>query len=111
MSFILKTYYMIYNSCLLYFLVLCFNKTLLKGIISTQNISPVICLIIKNPAGLTGAVAVIASLSSVRFLAVPDSLCIIFACPVVTIVLSAVLLRDKINLVKVSPVTSSSAQC
>ena len=32
---------------------------------------------------------------------VPDALCIIFACPVVTIILSALMLRDKINLVKV----------
>ena len=34
-------------------------------------------------------------------MAVPDALCIIFACPVVTIILSALLLRDKITLVKV----------
>ena len=40
-------------------------------------------------------------------MAVPDALCIIFACPVVTILLSALLLGDKINLVKVK----SSHQC
>ena len=34
-------------------------------------------------------------------MAVPDALCIIFACPLVTIILSALMLRDKINLVKV----------
>ena len=34
-------------------------------------------------------------------MAVPDALCIIFACPLVTIILSAIMLRDKINLVKV----------
>ena len=34
-------------------------------------------------------------------MAVPDALCIIFACPLVTILLSALMLRDKINLVKV----------
>ena len=38
---------------------------------------------------------------------VPEALCIIFACPVVTILLSALLLGDKINLVKVE----SSRQC
>ena len=40
-------------------------------------------------------------------MAVPDALCIIFACPVVTILLSALLLGDKINLVKVE----SGQQC
>ena len=58
-------------------------------------------MILKNPSGITGAVGVITSLSSVSLIPVPDALCIIFACPVVTILLSAVMLRDKINLVKV----------
>ena len=49
----------------------------------------------------------ISSLASVSFMAVPDALCIIFACPVVTILLSALLLGDKINLVKVE----SGQQC
>ena len=31
---------------------------------------------------------------------VPDALCIIFACPVVTIVLSAIMLGDKLNFLK-----------
>ena len=31
---------------------------------------------------------------------VPDALCIIFACPVVTIVLSALMLGDKLNILK-----------
>jgi drug/metabolite transporter (DMT)-like permease len=31
---------------------------------------------------------------------VPDALCIIFACPVVTMVLSAIMLGDKLNSVK-----------
>ena len=52
-------------------------------------------------SGLTGAVAFICSLACVSFMAVPDALCIIFACPVVTILLSAVMLRDKLNLVKI----------
>ena len=50
----------------------------------------------------------ISSLASVSFMAVPDALCIIFACPVITILLSALLLGDKINLVKVE---SSPVQC
>ena len=57
--------------------------------------------------GLTGTVKVISSLASVSFMAVPDALCIIFACPVVTILLSALLLGDKINMVKVE----SGQQC
>ena len=34
-------------------------------------------------------------------MAVPDALCIIFSCPVITILLSSFMLRDKINLLKV----------
>ena len=45
--------------------------------------------------------AFISSLASVSFIDVPDALSIIFACPVVTILLSAVMLRDRLNLVKV----------
>ena len=41
------------------------------------------------------------SLACVSYMAVPDALCIIFACPVVTIGLSAVLLRDKLNAAKI----------
>ena len=59
-------------------------------------------------SGLTGAVAFICSLACVSFMAVPDALCIIFACPVVTILLSAVMLRDKLNLVKVKAIVIRS---
>ena len=52
-------------------------------------------------AGLSGAVAVTCSLASVSFMANTDAVCIILACPLVTIVLSALMLKDKINLVKV----------
>ena len=48
-----------------------------------------------------GAVCFITSLASVTFMPVPDALCIIFACPVVTIALSALLLSDKLNSVKI----------
>jgi len=50
--------------------------------------------------GVIGAISFITSLASVSFMPVPDALCIIFACPVVTIVLSAVMLGDKLNCVK-----------
>jgi len=50
--------------------------------------------------GLVGATAFITSLASVSFMPVPDALCIIFACPVVTILLSAAMLGDKLNSLK-----------
>ena len=50
--------------------------------------------------GASGAVAFITSLASVSFMPVPDALCIIFARPVVTILLSAVVLRDRLNFFK-----------
>jgi len=50
--------------------------------------------------GVLGAVTFITSLSSMTFIEVPDALCIIFACPIVTIVASAMILGDKINLPK-----------
>ena len=51
--------------------------------------------------GTLGAVTFIAALSCVSYMQVPDALCIIFACPVVTIAASAIMLRDKINLAKI----------
>ena len=51
-------------------------------------------------SGLAGAINFIASLASVSFMPVPDALCIIFACPVVTIALSVIILRDKLNILK-----------
>ena len=53
-------------------------------------------------SGLTGSIAFISSLASVSFIDVPDALSIIFACPLVTIFLSAVMLRDKLNPVNMS---------
>ena len=49
---------------------------------------------------MVGAISFITSLASVSFMPVPDALCIIFACPVVTMVLSAVMLGDRLNSVK-----------
>jgi len=51
--------------------------------------------------GVMASLTFITSLACVSFMAVPDALCIIFACPVVTIALSAVLLRDSINIAKI----------
>ena len=41
------------------------------------------------------------SLASVTFIPVPDALCIIFSSPLVTILLSAALLREQLTVVKV----------
>ena len=40
------------------------------------------------------------SITSFTLMAVPDALCIIFACPVVTISLSALILQDRITIPK-----------
>jgi len=50
--------------------------------------------------GLVGSISFITSLASVSFMPVPDALCIIFSCPVVTMILSAVILGDKLNSLK-----------
>merc|ERR1711892_1565435 len=42
--------------------------------------------------GLVGAISSITCLASVSFMPVPDALCIIFTCPVITMVLSAIML-------------------
>jgi len=50
--------------------------------------------------GFAGAISFITCLASVSFMPVPDALCIIFACPVVTIILSSFILGDKLNSLK-----------
>ena len=52
-------------------------------------------------SGVTGSFAFICSLACVSFMDVPDALSIIFACPLVTILLSAFMLRDRLNPVKI----------
>ena len=42
--------------------------------------------------GLTGAIGLVSCLASISFMPVPDALCIIFTCPVITIILSAIIL-------------------
>jgi len=49
---------------------------------------------------LAGAINFVTSLASVSFMPVPDALCIIFTCPVVTMVLSVIILGDKLNILK-----------
>jgi len=44
----------------------------------------------------------ITALASVTFMAVPDALCIVFSCPVVTIILSAIFLKDRLTVAKVT---------
>ena len=41
------------------------------------------------------------ALASVTFMAVPDALCIVFSCPIVTIILSAIFLGDRLTVLKV----------
>jgi len=50
--------------------------------------------------GLTGSISLITCLASISFMPVPDALCIIFTCPVITIIFSAIILGDKLNCVK-----------
>ena len=53
-------------------------------------------------SGVTGSLAFICSLACVSFMDVPDALSIIFACPLVTIFLSVVMLHERLNPVKIS---------
>ena len=46
----------------------------------------------------------VTALAAVSYMPVPDALCIVFSCPVVTILLSALVLRDRWG--RVSRVTS-----
>ena len=52
-------------------------------------------------SGLAGATTFITALACVSFIDVPDALCIIFSCPVVTIFLSAIILKERLNYVKI----------
>ena len=73
--------------------------TLAQGIVALAR-SLVIQGLIKHYPGLAGAINFITSLASVSFMPVPDALCIIFACPIVTMVLSVIILGDKLNVLK-----------
>ena len=51
--------------------------------------------------GIFSSLTFTTALASVTFMAVPDALCIVFACPVVTIFLSAIFLGDKLTVFKI----------
>jgi len=52
--------------------------------------------------GFAAATTFITALASVTYMAVPDALCIVFSCPVVTIILAAVFLKDRLTVAKVT---------
>ena len=54
-----------------------------------------------NLSGVAAAMTFITALASVTYMAVPDALCIVFSCPVVTIILSAIILKDRLTVAKV----------
>lgn len=47
--------------------------------------------------GLVSSLTFITALAAVSYMPVPDALCIVFSCPVVTITLSAVVLKDRLG--------------
>ena len=53
-------------------------------------------------SGFAAGLMLCTATTSFTYMPVPDALCIIFACPVVTIFLSALVLRDRINIPKVA---------
>ena len=44
----------------------------------------------------------VTALAAVSYMPVPDALCIVFSCPVVTILLSALVLRDSLGPAKIT---------
>ena len=58
-------------------------------------------IIFFNLSGVAAAMTFITALASVTYMAVPDALCIVFSCPVVTIILSAIILKDRLTVAKV----------
>jgi len=72
----------------------CKNESLLPGTIKEK------ILIVSQ--GIAAAMTFITALASVTFMAVPDALCIVFSCPVVTIILSAIFLKDRLTVAKVT---------
>jgi len=51
--------------------------------------------------GIFSSLTMTTALASVTYMAVPDALCIVFSCPVVTIILSAIFLGDKLTVFKI----------
>ena len=54
-----------------------------------------------NVLGIFSSLTMTTALASVTYMAVPDALCIVFSCPVVTIILSAIFLGDKLTVFKI----------
>jgi len=52
--------------------------------------------------GLMSALTLVTALAAVSYMPVPDALSIVFSCPLVTILLSALVLRDRLGLTKIS---------
>jgi len=51
--------------------------------------------------GVMSSLTFITALSAVSYMPVPDALCIVFSCPVVTIILSAIVLKDRLGTGKI----------
>jgi len=51
--------------------------------------------------GAMSSLTFITALSAVSYMPVPDALCIVFSCPVVTIILSAIVLKDRLGTGKI----------
>jgi len=51
--------------------------------------------------GAMSSLMVVTAVASVSYMPVPDALCIMFSCPVVTIILSAIVLKDRLSTGKV----------
>merc|ERR1712079_288925 len=52
--------------------------------------------------GLMSSLTFVTALAAVSYMPVPDALCIVFSCPVVTILLSAAVLRDSLGPAKIA---------
>ena len=51
--------------------------------------------------GISSSLLMMTALASMTYMAVPDALCIVFASPLVTIILSAVILGEKLTFFKI----------
>merc|ERR1711915_704638 len=101
-NFIINQFHVVVIDCVL---VRCIIQIIICGIIIFWNDDSLFHQSNKKKLfvflqGFAGAISFITCLASVSFMPVPDALCIIFACPVVTIILSSFILGDKLNSLK-----------
>jgi len=101
-NFILNLFHIVVSDAVL---VRCFIQTIIYSIIILYTGDKLLPedrkkRIFTVLQGVLGAVRVITCFASVIFMPVPDALCIIFSGPVVTIILSVIILGDKITGVK-----------